>query len=319
MNTDFPAGPALEPLSAERDVRRLFSRTGLAVVLYFILSQAASFAVAALMRALIGDDFMSHGYYLAASLAGYGAGLISVCIFLRKDQISRAQSGISAPYLAAAYAVLTLFALIGAKIGSDISDIISNIIGQSVTDPLTASSAQMSLPETFAVMGICAPVFEELIFRKIVLGRTRTYGDGIAILVSSWVFGLMHANIYQFFYAFLAGIVFGYVYCKSNRLIFSVLLHFFFNTLNAVLQQFAETYSYDIIRTIQGVGQLLLAVVGVILLGVMFGKYKKDLSACIKNAGVHFAAGFFNTGMILAFVTSLIMYILTIVSYMMSA
>jgi membrane protease YdiL (CAAX protease family) len=58
---------------------------------------------------------------------------------------------------------------------------------------------------------VLAPLGEELLFRGILLRALRDYGDGICILVSGLLFGLLHANVYQIFYAFALGAFFAWL------------------------------------------------------------------------------------------------------------
>ena len=56
------------------------------------------------------------------------------------------------------------------------------------------------------------PAFaEEFLFRGVILGKLRKYGDGFALLISSLMFALMHCNIGQIPFAFIGGVVFGFV------------------------------------------------------------------------------------------------------------
>ena len=54
---------------------------------------------------------------------------------------------------------------------------------------------------------IISPVFEELLFRKVLLEELLPYGKVTAILISSMLFGLSHANLEQFLYTIFMGIV----------------------------------------------------------------------------------------------------------------
>ncbi len=85
----------------------------------------------------------------------------------------------------------------------------------------------------FAVIG--APIMEELIFRKLLVDRMLTYGEGTACLVSGLVFGLFHGNLTQFVYAFVLGIVFAYVYCKYGDIRITMLMHMIINFMGSVV------------------------------------------------------------------------------------
>lgn len=56
-----------------------------------------------------------------------------------------------------------------------------------------------------ALISIIGPIFEEILFRKILIDKTIKYGARISIIISALLFGLFHGNVNQFFYAFLMG------------------------------------------------------------------------------------------------------------------
>ncbi|MBQ3537545.1 MAG: CPBP family intramembrane metalloprotease [Clostridia bacterium] len=85
----------------------------------------------------------------------------------------------------------------------------------------------------------CMPaLFEELVFRGIIMQSLRKYGDWFAIFASALVFALIHGNIAQTPFAFIAGIALGYISVVSGSLWPSVILHFlnnFLATINSFL------------------------------------------------------------------------------------
>ena len=67
------------------------------------------------------------------------------------------------------------------------------------------------------------------------LGR---YGERLAIIVSAVAFGLFHGNLSQLIYATGIGLIFGFVYVKTGRVVYSCLLHIlvnFFGTVPSLL------------------------------------------------------------------------------------
>lgn len=82
---------------------------------------------------------------------------------------------------------------------------------------------------------VLSPLLEELIFRKQVLDRTVQYGERPAIVFSALVFALIHGNLFQFFYAFGHGLLFGYIYVRTRRLRYTVILHMMVNFLGSVV------------------------------------------------------------------------------------
>jgi membrane protease YdiL (CAAX protease family) len=91
-----------------------------------------------------------------------------------------------------------------------------------------------TLPRAF-VMVICAPIIEEIIFRRVIIGRTRRYGERNAVLFSAVTFGLLHGNIPQAIYAGLLGLLLGAVYIKTGRLIHTIAIHMTVNFMGGVV------------------------------------------------------------------------------------
>lgn len=83
---------------------------------------------------------------------------------------------------------------------------------------------------------------EEFAFRGIVMGSLRKYGDVFAIIVSSVMFGAMHGNIVQIPFAFVLGLIFAYVDCKTNSIVPSIIIHFI-NNFYAVIMDILLTES----------------------------------------------------------------------------
>ena len=64
----------------------------------------------------------------------------------------------------------------------------------------------------FVTTAIIPAFVEEFLFRGMILTNLRPYGRVTAIVGSAVLFGLMHQNIEQVFYATVAGLFLGYVY-----------------------------------------------------------------------------------------------------------
>lgn len=121
---------------------------------------------------------------------------------------------------------------------------VGNLLGTALSALLSSGKAdnritQMMSGSNWFVMVIAtvvvAPLVEEWLFRKQIIGRLRRYGEKPAIVLSALFFGLFHLNLYQFFYAFGLGLLFGYVYTRTSRLRYSVALHMAINANSAIV------------------------------------------------------------------------------------
>lgn len=85
-------------------------------------------------------------------------------------------------------------------------------------------------------VGILPGIFEELLFRGVILQGMRPAGDVAALVCSSLMFGLMHGTLYQIPFAFILGLVFGYIVLKTGNILWSMGLHIVNNTLSVLME-----------------------------------------------------------------------------------
>ena len=128
------------------------------------------------------------------------------------------------------------------QIGSYFSNIIITVFealtGKTLVNPVEESLSTGSLLLNALFVGIFFPILEELLFRRLLCSRLLPLGEKQAIIISAAIFGLIHGNLYQFAYAFLLGLVFGYIYVKTGKLIYTIIFHCIINFYGGVFAQF---------------------------------------------------------------------------------
>ncbi len=129
-------------------------------------------------------------------------------------------------------------------------------------------------PTMILLAVVMAPVFEEIVFRGIIQKGLINKGmkPVTAILVSALVFGLVHANPWQFVGAVLLGYVLGIVYYKTKSLLMPILLHAFNNLCSSLLIFYGNTESFADFFKIQE-WQILAA--GVTIFGIFYFLFTK--------------------------------------------
>lgn len=109
-------------------------------------------------------------------------------------------------------------------------------------------------------------IVEEILFRKVILEKLMPYGKSFAVIISAFLFALMHNNPTQLFYAFTGGILLGITTLKTESIFSAIIIHFSNNTLAVLyllLKEFAPSkVSQPIILGLD----VLLSVLGVIFL-----------------------------------------------------
>lgn len=153
---------------------------------------------------------------------------------------------------------------IGSLVGTALNDLVYRIAGLQPVDMVTETFDM--LPLSVVLLGACilGPVCEELLFRGLLAGRLARYGQKPAALVSALLFGLYHANVSQFFYAFALGLLLAYAYFYTGSLKAPILLHMLFNFYgSAVVLLLPES---GILPVLYLASWPVLTVAGVILL-----------------------------------------------------
>ena len=95
-----------------------------------------------------------------------------------------------------------------------------------------------------------APILEEILFRGVIQGSAMSrYGAMRAIIISSAAFALIHIMPQQVIYAFVAGLILGYIYWKTQSILSVIIIHAF-NNGTAFIQKsiFGDEISNQTIR-----------------------------------------------------------------------
>ena len=158
---------------------------------------------------------------------------------------------------------ITMFLMwIGNIIGVVITNGIGTFIQHEVTNPIEGVINNSGLIANIVVITILAPIFEELIFRKLLIDRTIKYGGTISILLSALLFALFHGNLSQFFYAFLLGGFFATIYIKTGQIKYTIGLHMIINFIGSVVSLFV---TQPLLELASGSAIPLTTTIGVVL------------------------------------------------------
>ncbi len=116
-----------------------------------------------------------------------------------------------------------------------------------VENTTTETMQQVVAGHPFAVslvlIALLPCIFEESVYRGLFYNEYRKVAPVGGILLSAFLFGIMHANWNQFSYAFVMGIIFSLVIEATDSILSSMLLHFFINGTSVVLLHLMEIFS----------------------------------------------------------------------------
>lgn len=104
----------------------------------------------------------------------------------------------------------------------------------------TVSSSMVEDTPTSLILNLLAvavlpALLEEMVYRGYVLRTLRGYGDWFAVMVSALMFGLMHGNTTQIPFAFMVGIILGWLYVMTDNIWLPVTVHFCNNAMSVLL------------------------------------------------------------------------------------
>lgn len=136
--------------------------------------------------------------------------------------------------------VLSVIICFGLAYGANIvGNILTSLIGRAqehaVQNPMQITVSYLSPWSILLYMVICAPILEELIFRKLIVDRAVRYGQGVAVVVSGLMFGLFHGNLNQFAYAVAIGMFLAFLYVKTGNIKITISIHMLINFVGGFL------------------------------------------------------------------------------------
>lgn len=119
-------------------------------------------------------------------------------------------------------------------LGLFLNTMLGKLTGMGAVVPLNDIMGEMSFLTQILIVAILGPIMEELVFRKFIIDRVRNYGEVTAMMISAVMFGLYHENFSQFIYATIIGIFFAFIYMRTGKIIYTMILHIFVNGFNVL-------------------------------------------------------------------------------------
>lgn len=116
---------------------------------------------------------------------------------------------------------------------------------------------------TTIATAVVPALVEEFACRGIVLGVLRKFGDGFAVVCTAVVFGIMHGNFQQIPFAFLVGLVLGFIVVKTDTIWIAVAVHFFNNFISVVLDYLFKDLSVPSQNVIYSIYLVLCLLAGI--------------------------------------------------------
>lgn len=217
-------------------------------------------------------------FQTAAYLLYLAVPSVAVALIMRRDlrpfPSRRVRAGVLIP------SVMTGLGL--AVLANLVANFLMNVLA-SFGIPTPSSSDTMdktvlSLVLNLISSAVLPALVEEMVFRGYILGALRPQGDGIAIVFSAVLFGLLHGNLLQIPFAFILGLIFGYLTVQTGSIWPAVLIHFLNNAFSVSLQyavQFQTQAAASGRFSLNGAGFTVLTVIGVIGAGLLWAGHRR--------------------------------------------
>ena len=123
------------------------------------------------------------------------------------------------------------------------------------------------------MVSVIPAICEEFMFRGAVLQSLRKFGDRTALVVSTVLFALMHANLLQIPFALAAGFVMGYAALKTGSLLVPIIIHFCNNLLATLFSSFTQTFNNQTVDAFIVFAELAIIALAIVLAVKFIKKY----------------------------------------------
>lgn len=258
----------------EKNYRSVVNRLGVAMLVLFggiAVYQAAATEILPWVLSFLPAVTASIVGELVLALLYSAAFLVPIFLFYGISRGKPHASFDAAPHLPRGTLLYVLAALAAVGVAAYLNTAIVNLFEQisvfenKAAEPVaSAPRAGYQLVLAFITTAIVPAFVEEALFRGVVLKNLLPYGRTTAVFVSALLFGIMHQNAAQFFYATVAGLVIGYIFVHVRSIWVCVLIHFCNNAFSVLIGILHERMSLE-----QAVLAETIAYFALILLGTV--------------------------------------------------
>lgn len=201
-----------------------------------------------------------------------------------------------------AYGLMIVGNLIGLALTTAVGFIRGEQVDNALLNVITGGNVWISAIYTV----LLAPVFEEILFRKLICDRIAPYGQRAAVLVSGLMFGLFHMNFNQFFYAAFLGGFFAFIYIRTGNLKYTIGMHMAVNFLGSVVGglllqnvDMLNSMSGMIISALYSMCIYAIGITGIVLFFMNRSRMKAPEGDDVIGKGNWFKTAVLNPGMVL--------------------
>lgn len=262
----------------DKSILKQKRKLGFSLGLILVSSQVI-FTLMELLLSHLGVEESIEVTYLLNAFSLYIVAFLLVKLLLRKVENVEQKPKVKLTfkkfmwYLFVAYGI----GIFCATFTNEIITLISKLCNKEFSDRVEEMMSNSTPIPLILFVAIIGPIFEELIFRGLLLKKLRVYGDKTAIIYTSIAFGLFHTNISQILFAAVIGVVLGYIVCKTNNIKYSIMIHIIINMLSSIATIISSA-GLDAIQTVYVVVITLITIAAVIVVPIKGAKNRIEIS-----------------------------------------
>ncbi len=217
--------------------RRQFSRVGAVLFIFLVLTLVLQTLCAAVVARLYPEFAQNPWLYFSVNyLPYYLLAVPYTFLLMRLNTVGvPPKQKMGFWELMSFLPICVAMSYVGNMVGNVLNTVISVFQGKMPENALEGLLQNSNVVVTFVFVVLLAPIFEELVFRKLLIDAVYPYGEKVCIALSALLFGAFHGNFYQFFYAALVGALLGFVYCRTGKVLYTIILHASFNFLGGLV------------------------------------------------------------------------------------
>ena len=257
----------LELENQKRGLRKLSITAGFCVLGFIALQFAVDYF---LNFVGLSDAFTNNTLFQNS----FGAVISVICVFLpffivtlsmgskKRGEVLLFGKPFSTGLMLLAVPIGFLFCMVGNYATSALISLMDSVGVTLTAPPMTAPATGLGMVMFVVQIAFFPALIEEFALRGVVMQPLRKYGDRFAIIMSSLIFALMHGNMVQAPFAFIAGITIGYLVIATGSLWTGVLIHFANNLFSSLITLASDANSkavetpYAVIMTVTFVAGL---------------------------------------------------------------
>ena len=300
---------------AKKDIRQHAIRIGICILVF--LSAPYIFSAVLQLTGLYDQYMVNFAFQYSSEMLVMVAFLFvpffAVYLFASKKDKKAITLSFEKPRSSLTFLLAIPFGLMLCFAGDYISSLIASLFESigitltSVPDYEVPTSGKDLFLYAFATI-VPPAVIEEFTMRGVAMQPLRKYGDKFAIIMTALVFGLMHRNAVQGIFAFIAGLIFGYLTVSTTSVWPAVIIHALNNSFAVLVNVMMQT-DEDAANKIYALVISVILVSGVFsaIMFYVIGKRKRLTNPApwlsLKEKS---SAFFFNIPMVISFVVMIL-------------